>query len=164
MTQLNLLDSARYAWICFVSSDTQHQYWGRCIHKFLKCLNKVMYNSKASYRVSWMSDSSLKIYYGTEVGRNIFAALFPCNLRQGRFWASGGSHGGGVKEPVHLAYNSVSLRLSFGSLGRWRWHHSVSSKRRRLRSDAFTYRGRVTKEGFCLLERRHNLAVIISPF
>jgi hypothetical protein len=87
-----------------------------------------------------MSDSSLKIYYGTEEGRNMFAALFPCNLRQRRFWASRGFHGGEVEEAVHLAYDSVSLRLSSRTSRPWRWQHG-SSKRRRLHSDAFTYSG-----------------------
>jgi hypothetical protein len=94
------------------SQDTRHQNWGRCIHTFLKCFNEVTFNSKASYRVSWMSDSSLKIYYGKEEGRNLFAVLFPCNLRQGRFWALWGSHGSVVEEAIHLAYDSVSLCLS----------------------------------------------------
>jgi hypothetical protein len=112
MTRYNLLDPARYKWLCCVISDTRHQYWGRCIHKFLKCFNEVTCNSKASYRVSWMSDSSLKIYFGKEERRNLFAVLFPCNLRQRRFWAFWGSHGGVVEEAVHLAYDSVSLCLS----------------------------------------------------
>jgi hypothetical protein len=78
---------------------------------FLKCFNEVMCNSKVSYRVSWMSDSSLKIYYGKEEERNIFAFLFPCNLRQRRFWASWGSHRVVVEEAIHLL-SDVSLRLS----------------------------------------------------
>jgi len=160
-----LLYRARYAWLCCVISDTRHQYWGRYILIFLKCFSEVTCNSKASYRVSWMSHSSLKIYYGKEEAQTYLLSYFPVTSGWGGLGPFEIPMAVWMRKPFTWHMTPCHCVFLFGLLGRWRWKHNVPSKRRRLRSDAFTYRRRESpRKGFCLLERGRSLAVTTSPF